>query len=126
MLVKEIEYIDYNGTTRKEKFYFNLTKAEAMEWNLSAEGGLEEYIAKITAEQDGKRLVEIFKELILKTYGEKSLDGKHFIKNQDLRDKFSQTEAYSELFVELATNADSAVAFINGIAPKVDNTIVKK
>ncbi len=118
MLVKEIEYVDYNGTTRKEKFHFNLTKAEAMEWNLSADGGLEQYINKITAEQDGKRLVEIFKELILKTYGEKSLDGKRFIKSKELRDAFEQTEAYSHLFVELASNAEAAAAFINGIAPK--------
>jgi hypothetical protein len=125
MLVKEIEYTDYNDNKRKEKFYFNLSKAEAMEWNMSEQGGLEQYIAKITAEQDGKRLVDIFKELILKTYGEKSLDGKKFVKSQELRDGFAQTEAYSQLFVELATNAEAAAAFINGIAPKQDTALAK-
>jgi hypothetical protein len=119
MLKKTITYTDYDGNERTEDFYFNLTKAEALEMELSHTGGLVNTINKIIAEQDSKKLIEMFKDLIIKTYGEKSLDGKRFVKSQEIRDAFIQTEAYSDLFMELATNADSAVAFVNGITPVV-------
>lgn len=119
MLKKTINYIDYDGNKRTEDFYFNLTKAEIAEMEMSTDGGLVKMIEKIVAAQDSKRIIEIFKDLILKAFGEKSPDGKRFIKNQDIRDAFSQTEAYSELFMELATNADAATAFVNGIIPSI-------
>lgn len=118
MLKKTIKYTDYNGETREEDFYFNLSKAEITEMELSKEGGMSEYIKKISAAQNGPELIKLFKEIIIKSYGEKSLDGKRFIKNKDLTEAFTQTEAYSELFVELASNADEAAKFINGIMPK--------
>jgi hypothetical protein len=121
MLKKTISYIDFDGNNRTEDFYFNLTKAEVTEMELSAEGGLAKSLEKIVAAQDSKRIIETFKDLILKAYGEKSPDGKRFIKNQELRDGFAQTEAYSELFMQLATNAEMAAAFVNGIVPQVPN-----
>jgi len=86
---------------------------------LSYNGGLSKTIEKIIAEQDSKRIIEIFKGLILKAYGEKSPDGKRFIKNDELCASFVQSEAYSELFMELATNADSAASFVNGLTSTV-------
>ena len=121
MLKKTITYTDYDGNQRTEDFYFNLSKAELTEMELSETGGLVKTIEKIIQEKNGKRIIEIFKDLVLRSYGEKSLDGKRFIKNQELVDSFAQTEAYSDLFMELATNAEAASAFINGITPKVDN-----
>ena len=121
MLKKTIKYVDFDGNERTEDFYFNLTKAEVAEMEMSSEGGLTKMLEKIVATQDSKRIVEVFKDLILKAYGEKSLDGKRFIKNQELRDAFSQTEAYSELFMELAMNAEMSAAFVNGIVPSVPN-----
>ena len=118
MLKKTIKYTDYDGNEREEDFYFNLSKAEVTEMELSKEGGMSEYIKKISAAQNAPELIKLFKEIITKSYGEKSLDGKRFIKNKELTDAFTQTEAYSELFVELASNADEAVKFINGIMPK--------
>ena len=118
MLKKTIKYVDYNGETREEDFYFNLSRAEVTEMELSKEGGMSEYIKKISAAQNAPELIKLFKEIISKSYGEKSLDGKRFIKNKELTEAFIQTEAYSELFVELASNADEAVKFINGIMPK--------
>ena len=118
MLKKTIKYTDYDGNEREEDFYFNLSKAEITEMELSKEGGMSEYIKKISATQNGPELIKLFKDIIIKSYGEKSLDGKRFIKNQELTEAFIQTEAYSELFVELASNADEAVKFINGIMPK--------
>ena len=84
---------------------------------MSTNGGLAEMINKIVASQDAPAIIKVFKELVLKAYGEKSLDGKRFIKNDDIREEFSQTEAYSQLFMELATDADAAAAFVNGIMP---------
>ena len=117
MLKKTITYTDYNNNERTEDFYFNLTRAELMEMEMSTNGGLAEMINKIVASQDAPSIIKIFKELVLKAYGEKSLDGKRFIKNDDIREEFSQTEAYSQLFMELATDADAAAAFVNGIMP---------
>ena len=101
-------YKDYNGVSRTEDFYFNLTQAEVTELELSVDGGLVEMINRIVAAQDGKQIIAIFKDIILRAYGEKSPDGKRFIKNQELRDAFAQTEAYSDLFMELATDAEAA------------------
>ena len=117
MLKKTITYTDYNGNERTEDFYFNLTKAEVMEMELSIAGGMTETIKRIVASQDTAHIVKIFKDLILQAYGVKSLDGKRFIKNEDVRDEFAQTEAYSILFTELATDADAAAKFVNGILP---------
>lgn len=118
MLKKTIEFVDYNGVERKEDFYFNLTKAEIMEMEMTTEGGLAEMIEKIVATQNTPAIIKIFKQLILKAYGEKSPDGKRFIKSEELSNAFEQTEAYSELFMELATDADAAAKFVNGIVPK--------
>ena len=118
MLKKTIKYTDYEGVEREEDFYFNLNKAEVMEMQLSTDGTLTKFIEKIIAEKRVPELVKIFKELILKSYGEKSLDGKRFIKNDKILEEFTQTEAYSNLFMELSTDADAAAAFINGIIPK--------
>lgn len=121
MLKKIIKYTDYNGVKREEPFHFNLTKAEIMEMEMSTVGGFAEMIEKIVAAQDTPTLIKVFKDLILKAYGEKSADGRGFIKIDDegrpLSRKFEQTEAYSELFMELATDAEAATAFINGIVP---------
>ena len=118
MLKKTIKYTDYDGNEREEDFYFNLNKAEVTEMELSKQGGLSEYIKRIVAAQDAPLLIELFKELICKSYGEKSLDGKRFVKSKELTEEFTQTEAYAELFVELASNAEEATKFVNGIMPK--------
>lgn len=125
MLKKTITYTDYNGSERTEDFYFNLTKAEIMEMEMSTTGGLTEMINRIVAAQDAPAIISIFKELILKAYGVKSPDGKRFVKSKELATEFSQTEAYSQLFMELATNADEASKFVNGIVPSADKKEVK-
>ena len=127
MLTKTIKYTDYNGVEREETFLFNLTKAELMEMELGTTGGLTEMIQKIIETKDAPSIIKIFKDIILKAYGEKSLDGKRFIKINDagipLSNAFSQTEAYSQLFMELATDSKAAAAFINGIVPSDMNVV---
>lgn len=117
MLKLKRTYTDYNGNERTEDFYFNLSKAELTEMQLSEAGGMTAFIQKIVNTQDTKQIIALFKELILKSYGEKSLDGKRFIKSKELSDAFAQTEAYSDLFMELATDSKAAADFVNGIIP---------
>lgn len=121
MLKKTMTYTDYNGTERTEDFYFNLSKAEIMEMELSTTGGLAEMIQNIVKAQDAPAIIKVFKDLVLKAYGEKSADGKRFIKvgpdGVPLSVAFAETEAYSNLFMELATDADKAAEFVNGIVP---------
>lgn len=117
MLKKTITFEDLDGNKISEDFYFNLSKAEIAEMELSQKGGLIEYIQKIVKEEDGAKLVELFKGLIVNTVGKRSDDGRRFIKSQEIRDDFTQTNAYSELFMELVTNSDSAAEFVNGIVP---------
>lgn len=110
-------YTDYNGVERTENFYFNLSKAEIAEMELSTSGGFAEYMQRIVDAKDAPAIIKAFKEVILKAYGEKSDDGKYFRKSAELSEAFSQTEAYSDLFMDLATNAEEASKFINGILP---------
>lgn len=117
MLKETIKYTDYNGVERTEDFWFHLSKAELMEWEMGTTGGLTEMIKRIVDAQDAPAIIKIFKELVLKAYGQKSPDGKRFIKSKELATEFSQTEAYSQLFMDLATDADKAAAFVNGIMP---------
>lgn len=118
MLKKSITYDDFDGGTFTEDFYFNLSKAELVELELSHKGGLSDSLKKIVASEDGAQIISEFKNIILKSYGKRSEDGKRFIKNQQLRDEFESTEAYSVLFIELVTDADAAADFVKGIMPQ--------
>lgn len=117
MYKKTLTYTDFNGVERIEDFYFNFTKAELMDMQLSTDGGLLEIIKRIVNAKDTPALIKLFKDVILKAYGIKSEDGKRFKKSDEIRDDFLCTEAYSEIYMELATNSDAASEFINGILP---------
>ena len=119
MIAKTMTYKDFNNVERTETFYFNLTPAEAIEMEVMESGGLGVYIDRIIQEQDARKIIEIFKDLILRSYGVKSNDGKHFLKDEKLRTAFASTNAYSDLFMQLATNAEMASAFVNGIVPQM-------
>ncbi|MET0466308.1 MAG: hypothetical protein ABW007_24330 [Chitinophagaceae bacterium] len=118
MLKRDITYEDFDGEKVTETFYFNLTKSEIIELEVGYKEGLQEVLQRIIKTEDKKRLIEEFKRIILLSYGERSEDGKRFIKNDGLREAFSQTAAYDALFIELATNEESAALFIKGIIPK--------
>lgn len=124
MLKKTITYTDYNGVERTEDHYFNLSQAELTEMELTTSGGMAAMLKKIVDSQDTPTLIKIFKDLVLRAYGEKTPDGKRFVKSDEIREAFSQTEAYSELFMELVTNSDAAAKFVNGIIPNTNS--VKK
>ena len=121
MLVKTIEYEDFDGNQRKEDFYFGLTKAELMEMELSVSGGLDAKIKRLSQTLDGPEVMKTLKEIISKAYGIKSLDGKRMRKSPEISQEFFETEAYSVLIMELLTDPEKASDFIKGILPKLDN-----
>lgn len=122
MLKKTIKYTDYNGVEREEDFYFNISKAEIGDMEFSTPGGLSEHIKRIIQTQDTKQVYKMFKEIVLNSYGEKSADGRRFIKRDAdgnrLAVAFSETDAYSELFMELISDEENMANFINGVVPK--------
>lgn len=118
MLKKTIAYTDFNGEKREEDFYFHFSHAEILEKELSVEGGLGAMLRRIINAQDTPSLVKLFKELVLDAYGEKSPDGKRFIKSEELKTAFAQTEAYSILFTKLAMDAEAAAEFFNALIPE--------
>ena len=118
MYTRVINYEDYDGNQRTLEAHFNLNKAELLELQVSWDGGLEKVLHKIIEEKDQKRMIEMFKMIILKSYGKKSLDGNRFEKSEAITEEFTQTEAYPELFMLLATDDKAAAEFINGIMPK--------
>ena len=118
MLKKTITYEDFDGNQRTEDFYFNLTKAELTEMEMSLNGGLSQLLSKIISEKDGHQLIEYFKKIVIAAYGKKSLDGRNFVKSDAIREDFMSTAAYSEIFMELATDDKKAAEFLNGIMPK--------
>jgi len=118
LLKKTITYKDFDGDEVSEDHFFHLSKAELIELEMSHQGGLSAALQKIVAAEDGASIIREFKKIILMAYGKRSDDGKRFVKTQALRDEFESTEAYSALFVELVTNTDSAIEFVNGVIPQ--------
>ena len=120
MVKQTIKYTDYDGTEREEDFYFNMNKLEATKFGFSQDGGIEEYVKRIMSNKDNKKILELFEDFILSCYGEKSADGKRFIKSKELTEEFRQTEAFVELYFKMASDADFAADFIKRVLPKVD------
>lgn len=117
MIKKTVKYTDYNGIERTENCYFNITKSEAMEMQFESGGNLPDILQKMIDEKDQVKLGRMFKDLIVKTYGIKSDDGKRFIKSKEISEAFEQTPAYDEIYMDLLTHEDHAVAFVKGILP---------
>ena len=118
MIQKTITYTDFDGNERTEDFYFHLTEQELTEWELSVDGGLSGVLTRIMKSKDDRKTMELFKEILMKSYGVKTPDGRGFIKNQEVLDNFKYTQAFSDLYMELATDDKAAAEFINGILPK--------
>lgn len=119
MLVKPITYTDYNGVERTETFYFNLSQAELIDMQLGGKDGLySNKLQKMIDNHDAAAIVATIKEFVLKSYGEKTDDGKRFIKSPEISEAFMQTEAYSQLITELLSDDAKSTEFILGIMPQ--------
>lgn len=112
------KYTDYDGNERVEDFYFNLTKAEITDMELTTEGGMSAMLNRIIAAKDTAKLIAVFKDLILKSYGQKSADGRRFIKSAELAKEFTETPAYSQIYLRLATDDKAATEFVNNVIPR--------
>lgn len=130
MLRKEVEYKDFDGNDRKDVLWFHLNEVEITEMDLETSGGLVKYMESIIDKNDVNQLITIFKDLLIRSYGERSMDGKHFYKDDKIRNEFVSSAAYPVLYMEMVSDADKAVEFINGIVPsnireqmtKIENT----
>lgn len=118
MLKREIKYEDFNGEEAIDTFYFNISKAELIELEVEYDKGFGKFLQSVVESKDNKELVKRFKEIILMAYGEKSPDGKRFVKNEQIREEFSQTAAFQSLFLELASDEKAAAAFVEGVLPR--------
>ena len=118
MLKKTMTFVDFDGNERTETFYFNMTKAEALDFELTTSGGMARYLARLIEGVKTPEIIAIFKDIILNAYGEKSPVGREFIKNDEIRNSFKNTEAFSDLYLELATDAKAAADFLNGVLPR--------
>lgn len=119
MFTKKITFTDYDGNMRTEEFYFHLNKAEIIKWlTTTGDYTLDKVLERLARERNGKKIMDIFEDLIKRSYGQKSLDGRKFVKSEDVWNDFYQTEAYSVLFTELVTDAKKAADFVNNIIPK--------
>jgi hypothetical protein len=118
LIKKTVTYENFNDETVTEDHFFHLSKAEIVEMELSMEGGLSKHLERVVKSEDGGEIMRTFKTLLLDSYGRKSDDGRSFVKNPQIREEFASSEAYSVIFMELATNADAAAEFVNGIVPK--------
>lgn len=118
MLKKSITYENFEGEEVTEDFFFHLSKAELVKLELSHKGGLEASVERIMLAEDGKAIIEEFEYILLLACGKRSADGKRFIKNDQIREEFASSEAYSALFMELVTDAEKAAEFVAGVIPK--------
>lgn len=117
MYKKTITYEDYNGEKRTEDFYFNLTQAEVAELQFSIDGGYSEMLTAIVKNKDNAAMLKFFKDLIAKSYGIKSEDGRRFIKKPEYIEEFMETPAYSALFMEFITDENAMTEFFNKVIP---------
>ena len=115
MIKKTVKYTDFNGNENEETFYFNLTKAELASMEIATQGGMSNYIEEVVKSGDNKKLLEIFNEILLNSYGVKSEDGKRFKKSPELKESFAESAAFSEIFIELVSDPDAATAFMKGV-----------
>lgn len=119
MFKKEIEYVDFDGVRRKDTYYFHLTKAEMIEYENSRQGGVTTLIKRIIAAEDNVTIMELLKDFIMRSYGEKSPDGRRFTKSEEASVAFTQTEAYSELLMQMLSDASFASEFVTGVCSAV-------
>lgn len=117
MLIKEIKWTDFDGNERREKFYFNMSKSELVKLELSRPGGFRNYITRLMEAQNGRELMEVFDDMMLKSYGVRSDDGRNFRKGAEYYEDFKSTGAYDELFMELMQDDKAMEHFINGLMP---------
>ena len=108
---------NFNGEEITRDYYFNLTEAEIVNMQLGKSGGLYDYLMTIINAKDQPNIIATLNKIVLEAYGEKSADGEYFVKTEEIKSKFKSTQAFSDIYMELAFDDVKAAAFINGILP---------
>lgn len=126
MIKKVVKGKDFDGKDYEETYYFHLTKGDLIDWATEEDGGLAEKIMDIAKEDDPLKIIPMMKKILIRSYGVKSPDGHSFIKDPEAVKNFQYSAAFSELYIELSTDADKAVEFIEGIIPEFDEETKKK
>lgn len=121
MVKRTVTYTDFDGVQRTEDFYFNLTKSELVKMEASVDGGLKNKLEKLMASPSGKEIMQYFNEILMMSYGVKSDDGRRFMKSKEISEAFEQTPAYDEIFMELVTDSEKALKFINSVIPDMSD-----
>jgi hypothetical protein len=126
MLKKNVKYVDFDGEEQEETLYFNLTEPEVVRLDVQFEGGLEEYVSNLDEKVNPQDILTLFEKVLRASYGEKSADGRHFVKDSEATDLFSYSAAYGALFVELVQDADIAASFFNALLSRTAVTTVEE
>lgn len=117
MVTREVKYVDFDGNDRTEDLYFNLTRSEITEWNYEYDGGFVKYLEKIVKTESIRDLIKVVREFILKAYGEKSPDGRRFVKSDEISKSFYETNAYDVLFMSFVENPQTFTEFVKAVCP---------
>lgn len=117
MIKRSYKFVDYNDNEREETYYFDLRDDEIVKLELGTKGGLSEKIKRLTAAQDIPEIIKVFEDVVKMSYGEKSADGREFIKDPVLTKSFMQTRGYSMLFMDFITKENFASDFFNELVP---------
>lgn len=118
MLKKEITFVDFDGNTQTETHYFNFSASELAKTEMGdSDQSLYSRIQTIIASNNNAQIIGLFEEVISDSYGVRSEDGKRFIKSKQASEEFLQTPAYDTMFMEMLTDVNAAVEFMNGIMP---------
>ena len=126
MLKKTFQYTDFNGNEQEETFYFNLSKSEVIEYELQERAGMSTTLQRIVEERDNQKILAHFKDLVMKSVGRKSDDGRRFVKNDEIREDFLASPAYDEMFIWLMSEPGAGAEFVNNVLPQDADEFVKK
>lgn len=126
MLKKTFQYTDFNGNEQEETFYFNLSKSEVIEYELQERAGMSTTLQRIVEERDNQKILAHFKDLVMKSVGRKSDDGRRFVKNDEIREDFLASPAYDEMFIWLMSEPGAGAEFVNNVLPQDVDEFVKK
>lgn len=131
MIKRTVTYEDFNGVTHTEDLYFNLTKTEMSkivleEAKFDPDGNQDEEsmnafsdrLREIGRSGDGKKIIDMFEWLLKISYGEKSEDGRRFVKNDEVYEDWRYSASYDQFWQDLMlSETGDMVEFINGIIP---------
>ena len=120
-----VQYQNWDGDLETEDLYFHLNIKELQEmekWDVP----LTKRIAKLTKTEDGTEAFELMRDIVEAAYGERSSDGKRFVKNPEVLKNFTQGLAYDEVILQFIDGTTDLAKFVEGLLPKKVFELAKK